>query len=128
MTRRTPIRGPVSRRDAILDDDFVTVYFDTYDDRRRAYVFSFNPRGVQSDGIYTEGITIGRNFDGNIDRSWDGVLTSVGRIGETGYVVEAAIPFATLRFASTTETRWGSARRTMGPSQGRANLVAPHLA
>jgi Carbohydrate family 9 binding domain-like len=101
------IRGPVSRRDAILDDDFVTVYFDTYDDRRRAYVFSFNPRGVQSDGIYTEGITIGRNFDGNIDRSWDGVLTSIGRIGETGYVVEVAIPFATLRFASTTETRWG---------------------
>ena len=34
------VRGPVSRRDAILDDDFVTVDFDTYDDRRRAYVFS----------------------------------------------------------------------------------------
>lgn len=101
------IRGRVTRRDDILGDDYVTVYLDTHDDRRRAYVFSFNPLGIQGDGLYQEGGTIARNFDGNVDRTWDGVLTSKGRITTDGYSVEAAIPFATLRYQAGRNRTWG---------------------
>ncbi|HEY7546877.1 MAG TPA: hypothetical protein VID27_18440, partial [Blastocatellia bacterium] len=33
------IRSRVARREDIFSDDYVTIYLDTYDDRRRAYVF-----------------------------------------------------------------------------------------
>ncbi|HEY7547630.1 MAG TPA: DUF5916 domain-containing protein, partial [Blastocatellia bacterium] len=78
-----------------------------YDDRRRAYVFYFNPLGIQADGIYTEGASTGRVWDKNIDFSWDGILTSKGRVADDGYVVEAAIPFKTMRFQSGKGRRWG---------------------
>ena len=101
------IRGRVARRDDIFGDDYVTLHLDTYDDRRRAYVFSFNPLGIQGDGLYNEGVSIGRNWDGNIDRTWDGTLTSKGQVLEDGYVVEAAIPFRTMRYQAGADRRWG---------------------
>lgn len=101
------IRARVTRRDDIAGDDTITVLLDTYDDRRRAYVFAFNPLGIQSDGQYTEGTATGRNFDNNINRTWDGVLSSRGQVNDAGYVVEAAIPFTTLRYAGGDDPRWG---------------------
>lgn len=38
-TEAAAIRGRVTRRDDIFGDDYVTLHLDTYDDRRRAYVF-----------------------------------------------------------------------------------------
>jgi hypothetical protein len=92
------LRARVSRRDDVFEDDYVTMHLDTFDDRRRAYVFHFNPVGVQSDGLYTEGRAVGRDWAANVDASWDGVLASKGSVNGEGYVVEAAIPFATLRY------------------------------
>ncbi len=92
------VRARVSRRDDVFQDDYVTVHLDTFDDRRRAYVFHFNPVGIQSDGLYSEGTAVGRDWASNIDASWDGVLVSKGAVNGEGYVVEAAIPFATLRY------------------------------
>ena len=101
------IRGRVVRRDALEGEDYVRLYLDTFNDRRRAYVLTFNPLGIQADGLYNEGTTTGRNFDGNIDATWDGVFTSAGTIDEGGYVVEAAIPFRTLRFSGHQGRIWG---------------------
>ncbi len=103
----TSIRARVTRRDDIAGDDYVTIHLDTYDDRRRAYVFAFNPLGIQSDGIYNEGVSTGRNFDANVDRTWDGLLRSKGAVTEDGFVIEAAIPFSTLRFAAGADRPWG---------------------
>lgn len=104
------VRGRVTRRDEIFGDDYVTLHLDTYDDRRRAYVFSFNPLGIQGDGLFTEGQSVGnitRSFDRNIDRTWDAVLTSRGRIVDDGFIVEAAIPFKSLRYQAGPGRRWG---------------------
>jgi hypothetical protein len=101
------IRARVVRRDDVFGDDYLSVYLDTYDDRRRAYVFSFNPLGIQADGLYNEGTAVGRNWDSNVDRTWDGVLESKGALTDDGYVVEAAIPFRTLRFRAGADRRWG---------------------
>lgn len=102
------VRGRVARRDDIGADDYVTLHLDTYNDRRRAYVFSFNPLGIQGDGLYSEGVSTGRNFDGNVDRTWDGVLTSKGTITDDGFVVEVAIPFKSLRYSSGADAVWGA--------------------
>jgi hypothetical protein len=75
------IRGRLTRRDDLAADDYVRIYLDTYDDRRRAYVFSFDPLGIQADGLYSEGTAVGRDWERNIDRSWDGV-PGVQRVGE----------------------------------------------
>jgi hypothetical protein len=52
---RDKIRATVARRDNTFSDDYFNVYLDTFNDQRQAYVFGFNPLGIQTDGIYTEG-------------------------------------------------------------------------
>jgi hypothetical protein len=99
------VRGRVLRRDDISGDDYVRLYLDTYGDRRRAYVFTFNPLGIQADGLYNEGTAVGRSWESNIDATWDGVLASKGALTDQGYVIEAAIPFKTLRYQ--TGRPWG---------------------
>lgn len=101
------VRARVTRRDDIAGDDYVMLYLDTYNDRRRAYVFWFNPFGIQADGMFTEGLSTGRNFDANIDKTWDGILESKGQLTTSGYVVEAAIPFKSLRFPRQETATWG---------------------
>ena len=96
------IRARMSRREAMFSDDYVAIFFDTFNDHQRAYEFFSNPLGVQADGISTEG-------QGD-DFSFDTVWRSRGRLTPTGYVVSIAIPFKSLRFppASGPQT-WGIA-------------------
>ena len=49
------VRATVSDRDNIGNDDQVTIYLDTFNDRRRAYFFGVNPYGIQDDGVRSEG-------------------------------------------------------------------------
>jgi hypothetical protein len=99
------IRGRIARRDDLAADDYIRLYLDTYDDRRRAYVFSFNPLGIQADGLYNEGTAVGRDWERNIDWSWDGVLDSRGVVNDDGFVLEIAIPFKSIRYQS--DRPWG---------------------
>lgn len=93
------VRATVARRDDVLADDYVTLYLDTFDDRRRAYVLTFNPLGVQQDGIYTEGR--------GIDYSADLVLESKGTLTTDGYTIEATLPLASIRHRSGPDRKWG---------------------
>ena len=94
-------RARLSPRDAIETDDLVGIYLDTFHDRRRAYFFKVNALGVQADEIVTEGQ--------DADASWDTLWHSRGRLVDDGYVVWAAIPFASLRFSSAPSQVWGVA-------------------
>lgn len=94
------VRATLARRDAITDDDVVGVYLDTFRDRRRAYYIFFNPHGIQADGIYTEG-------KADPDLTVDLVMDSKGTVDANGYTVEAAIPFASLRYRSGESPTWG---------------------
>jgi hypothetical protein len=89
----TGVRATIARRDAIEDDDIVGVYLDTFQDHRRAYYIFFNPYGIQADGIYTDGAA-------EPDLTVDLVIESKGTVDSGGYTVEAAIPFASLRYRS----------------------------
>lgn len=98
-TNPSGIRAPISKRDSIEQDDFVSIWLDTYDDRRRTYIFRFNPLGIQADGIFTQADV------GNL--TWDGVLESKGNLTGDGYIVEALIPFKTLRYQINSQKTWG---------------------
>jgi hypothetical protein len=43
----------------------------------------------------------------NMDDSWDAVFYTDGRVDETGYVVEMAIPFKSIRFPDQERKTWG---------------------
>ena len=87
-------------RDATFsNDDKVEILLDTYHDRRNAYRFAVNPLGTQQDALITDE---GRD----VNLSWDAPWISSGRIDETGWIVEIAIPLTTLRFTEGTKA-WG---------------------
>lgn len=95
------VRAGLSKREEIAVDDGVAVYLDTFHDRKHAYLFQVNPRGVQLDGIVTEGQ--------DDDYSFDAVWQSEARLTPDGYVVRIAIPFRSLRFPRAPTQQWGVA-------------------
>lgn len=103
------IRARMTRREAIMDDDIVGLFLDTFNDKQRAYMFISSPLGIQADGITAEGQ--------NDDMSFDTVWHSRGQRTEFGYVVWMAIPFKSLRFpAGSGPQTWGIAVARSIPS------------
>lgn len=96
---RDKVRATVARRDSIFNDDYIGVFLDTFNDQRQAYIFFFNPLGVQADGTMTEG----RGEDYSVDL----VYESKGVLTEDGYTIEAAIPFKSLRYEAGKNKDWG---------------------
>ena len=95
------IRARFTDRDSMWNDDFVGIVLDTFNDERRAYEFFANPLGVQGDMLMDD-------VSGNEDAAWSAIWDSAGRITETGFEVEFAIPFSQLRFQTTAGPQtWG---------------------
>jgi hypothetical protein len=93
------VKSTLAGRDAILGEDHVEIYLDTFHDRRRAYVLMVNARGVQQDGLIAEG----RETDYSVDL----VFQSAGCVTSNGYTVELTIPFSSLRYQSGEGRTWG---------------------
>lgn len=104
------IRAYLTQRDEVYGDDEVTIYLDTFNDKKKAFAFQVNPCGVQSDGIYTEVQKRGRGRGGGpdrIDKSWDTFFTTDAYMDDEGYTVELSIPFKSLRFPHSQIQVWG---------------------
>lgn len=72
-------------------DDNINFYLDTYNDHRKAYLFSTNPAGVEQDGLVS-------NNGSSMDMNWDGIFDVAARRNKFGWVAEFSIPLTTLRF------------------------------
>lgn len=102
------IRATVADRDNLDLDDTVTVYLDTFNDRRRAFFFTVNPLGSQQDGVLSEGaFNAGTMYGGTSDKNPDYLWDSKGRLTDDGYVVEIRIPFKSLRYPGNGPQKWG---------------------
>lgn len=102
------VRATRADRDSLDREDSVRIYLDTFNDRRRAFVFGVNPLGAQEDGVQTEGaFNAGRMMGGTVDLSPDYQFDSRGQLTPDGYVVEVRIPFKSLRYPSSTPAKWG---------------------
>jgi len=95
------IRARFADRDTSFDNDQVGVILDPFHDGRRAFEFFVNPYGVQVDVLENDIV-------GGDDPTWDAIWSSAGRITESGFFVEAAIPFSSLRYPATSDEQiWG---------------------
>ena len=97
------IAAQLARRDASgIYSDWVHVIIDSYHDRRTAFRFTVNPKGVMKD-VYTSN-------DGNEDLNWDAVWEVATRVDSEGWNAEYRIPLSQLRFGNVpdgAERIWG---------------------
>ena len=97
------IAAQLARRDASgIYSDWLHVMVDSYRDRRTAFRFSVNPRGVQKDVLEYD--------DRQEDLNWDAVWQVATRIDSLGWTAEYRIPFSQLRFGGVpkgVERIWG---------------------
>ena len=104
------VRATLAERDRISNDDWVAIHFDTFDDRRRSFVFGVNPLGVQADGMRSDqsaGPGVSRASLSAVDLTQDYIWQSKGRLLDDGYEVELRIPFKSLRYQAASVQRWG---------------------
>jgi len=95
------LAAAATQRDGDLDlDDSVAVLFDTFSDKRTAYLFRTNPLATQQDGRIADN---GRTKDLRWDASW----RSAAARFEDRWTAEFEIPFSILKFASQADGNWG---------------------
>jgi hypothetical protein len=92
------VRASLCEREQIFSDDNVGFFIDTYGEAAWAYTLNVNPYGIQADAMWTP--------NNGEDTRFDLVWESAARITDSGYVVEMAIPFASLRFPDREEQIW----------------------
>jgi hypothetical protein len=111
------IRASITNRDQCIEDDWIAIFLDTYNEKRRAFAFLINPLGIQMDCIRTE-----EGGSDRMDASWDTVFSSNGRIDEDGYTVEIAFPFKSFRFPDKEKKIWGLTLGRNIPRKGEVIL------
>ncbi len=92
------VRVSLRDRDRIFTDDYFGVMLDTYGDQTAGYELFVNPLGIQGD--------LRMRSSGDEDMAFDAVWDSRGSVTDTGYQVEMAIPFASLRFPDAPSQTW----------------------
>ena len=93
------IMRALTRRDVRGPSDQISLYIDSYQDRRTGFNFHVNPDGVQRDhAIYG---------DGNRDGSWNGVWDVATQVDSLGWTAEFRIPLSQLRYADASEHTFG---------------------
>jgi hypothetical protein len=91
------VRATLRDRDEIWRDDYVGLILDTYGSGAWAYELFVNPRGVQMDLRWTPN---------GEDMGFDVVWETEGRMTDTGWIVEARVPFRSLRFPDRDVQEW----------------------
>jgi hypothetical protein len=92
-SRPDSIAAQLARRDASgIYSDWIHLIIDSYHDRRTAFRFTVNPKGVKKD-VYTSN-------DGNEDVNWDAIWEVATSVDKDGWTAEYRIPLSQLRFGS----------------------------
>jgi len=92
------VRASLCERDRTPGDDNLGVFIDTYGDAAWAYMFFVNAHGIQYDAIWSSVY--------GTDTGYDLIWEAAGQITDSGFQVEIAIPFASLRFPNRPEQEW----------------------
>jgi hypothetical protein len=92
------LRATMCQRDQYGGDDCVALLIDPYATASWAYEFFVNPYGVQKDRLWSN--VLGENA--GFDMIWE----SAAQITDSGYQVEIAIPFASMRFPNKDVQSW----------------------
>ena len=82
-------------------NDNVTLMFDTFKDGTTAFLFGMTPYGVQREVFVSGGGSSRNSFNNSWDQKWQVEAT----MHEDYYILEAAIPFSSIKFREG-ETSW----------------------
>ncbi|MEK9851444.1 MAG: DUF5916 domain-containing protein [Flavobacteriaceae bacterium] len=99
------IRASIRSRDDFsmyLQDDIVSVRFDTFADGRNNYILVANPFGSQFDVRAINAVTDEDRYDGSFNMDFE----TQGSIVSDGFQVEFKIPFASLPFPNGKDQKW----------------------
>ena len=96
-----------------LNDSF-SITLDTFLDRRNAFFFQTNPIGALRDQAVA---------DGTFNINWNTVWEVKTAQSETGYTVEIAIPFKSLRYRSSGPQTWGINIRRVVKSKNETSFL-----
>ena len=106
----------LTRRDELVECDYITLALDPYHDKRSGYYFSLSAAGTLIDGVLYN--------DSWDDDSWDGVWEGKAKIDEKGWTAELKIPFSQMRFNESDAMVWGiNFRRVIGRKNEEDYLV-----
>jgi len=83
---------------SFLKNDNFVLFMDTYGDLNSGFAFGVNAAGAQYDGTMYDG--------GSLDLNWDNIWTSVVYNDSSKYLLEASIPFKSIRYKSGAQ-EWG---------------------
>jgi len=89
----------LTRRDRVVDSDFVTVALDSRHDHSTGYFFTLNAAGVQLDGTFFDDTSMTYDWDA----VWDGTVSR----DASGWSAEFKIPLSVLRFPDNAVQEWG---------------------
>lgn len=107
------------RRDFDWDgNDNISIYLDPFSDGNNGFAFTFNPMGVQREGMLFNGQ--------NVAPEWDNKWELVVKRYENQWIAEIAIPFKTLRFKNgATSWRMNFARNDLKNNQKSSWVPVP---
>ena len=108
------IRANLGNRDTGFSDDFGMIMIDTYNTQSFAYLVGATAKNVQLDGRKTTG--------GNDDIGFNLLFDSGAKITETGYNLEFAIPFSSLRFPEAQQQKWRMSFVIIRPRDNRYQI------
>jgi len=92
------VRAAFCERDNMFSGDYVILCIDTYGEATHAYEIAANPYGVPGDLLFSSAY--------GEDGGYDMIFESAGRITDSGWVAEMAVPFSSLRFPDREEQIW----------------------
>lgn len=98
-THPDSIMRALARRDQMSPSEQITVFIDSYHDKRSAFEFQVNPDGVKLDYAMTN--------DSREDDSWNAVWDVATQVDSLGWTAEFSIPLSQLRFANTLTHTFG---------------------
>ncbi len=101
------IRAHYTDRDLAFRDDLAGFILDTFGDGRSGFLFAVNPFGVQMDAVAAGIGSSGGGYPSlsgapGEDYQWDTLWDAAGTITASGWEVEIAVPWESLRFPETT--------------------------
>lgn len=89
----------MTRRD-VMEGDLVAIAFDTYFDRRTAFLFAVSAVGVKADWVVS-------NDGESEDFTWDPIWWVKTSKTDEGWIAEMRIPLTQLRFDKNGDQKWG---------------------
>jgi hypothetical protein len=107
------------RRDFEWDlNDNISIYLDPFSDGINGFAFTFNPMGVQREGMLFNGQ--------NVAAEWDNKWELVVKRYDSQWIAEIAIPFKTLRYNNGTSSwRMNFARNDLKNNQRSSWVPVP---